>query len=145
MKDVTKMAWKNCVKEKVRAAFDERKNREKTSTKLRFLQCTGLDTYITATSNVDVRKALKIRLNMSEFIGGNFGEKNSLCTLCNQPDSTEHVFQCCGVANEANVTVDDLRNGERMNEIVCLFDRTEEERRNKTLQNLFEQLEMITL
>ena len=74
---------------------------------------------------------------MTEFIGDNYGEKNSVCTLCKGVDNTEHVFQCQGSVNNENVTVEDLRNGDKMDNIVELFDRAEKERRNKTLENLF--------
>ena len=80
---------------------------------------------------------------MTEFIGDNYGEIHSVCTLCKGLDNTEHVFQCQGNVNNESVTVEDLRNGDKMDKIVELVDRAEKERRNKTLENFFCQLDLM--
>jgi hypothetical protein len=39
--------------------------------------------------------------------------------------------------------MNDQRNGDKMDKIVALFDRIEEERRGKTLKNLFSEFELM--
>ena len=51
-------------------------------------------------------------------------------------DTTEHVFHCGGVRNEEKVTVKDLEKGERMKDIVKLFKRSEEKRREKLVNDI---------
>ena len=140
VKGVTKSSWKKEVKTRIRTIFEDKlKKRKEMSTKLRFLEVKGVDTYIKENTKVDIRMAMKIRLNMVEHISSNFGE-NGLCVLCNEPDSTEHVFICPRVENKDNVMVDYMVKGERMKEVVDLFAQTEEERRKKTIDSLITQL-----
>ena len=78
--------------------------------------------------NEDARMAMKIRLNMVEWIDGNMG-KETACPLCKQEaDTTEHVFVCEDMGNET-VSVGDMEDGEKMMEVVNLFKRNEERRR----------------
>ena len=91
VKDVTKSSWKKVVKDAVGIAFENQINQEKTRRKLRFIGRAGVDSYITANPNVDIRKALMIRLNMTEFIGDNYGGK-TLCALCVRVWTTLNMF-----------------------------------------------------
>ena len=80
--------------------------------------------------------AMKIRLNMIEWIEDNFGCEAS-CPLCgNEQDTTEHVFDCEGSPNLTNVTIKDLEEGQRMKEIVDLFQRNEAKRREQLVGNI---------
>ena len=73
--------------------------------------------------------AMKIRLNVVEWIDGNYG-KQTLCPLCHQEkDTTEHVFVCHEMGNEMGIGVGDLERGERMGEVVRLFRENEEKRK----------------
>ena len=85
--------------------------------------------------NEDARMAMKIRLNMVEWIDGNMG-KETACPLCKQEaDTTEHVFVCEDMGNET-VSVGDMEDGEKMMEVVELFRRNEEHRRVKMKDHL---------
>ena len=129
------------VKEKIRETFEkECEEKKRASTKLRFLQKKAVDTYMNKVSKVDVRMALIIRLNMVEHITGNYGAKQK-CILCDEDDSTEHIFVCPKIENKEQVTVDELKNGEKMEEIVRIFAKAEEERRKVMVGNLLEHLE----
>ena len=98
---------------------------------MRFLEKKGSDTYLLDTWNEDARMALKIRLNMIEWIGDNVGTEVS-CPLCGREgDTTEHVFACNGSVNNTGVTVKNLEDGQRMKEIVELFKRNEQKRRDQ--------------
>ena len=80
--------------------------------------------------------AMKIRLNVIEWIEDNFGREAS-CPLCGKElDTTEHVFVCEESANLTSVTIKDLEEGERMREIVELFTRNEEKRRELLVNNI---------
>ena len=72
---------------------------------------------------------------MISWVEDNVGDKGT-CPLCNEEDSTEHVFCCEAVENKQNVTVRDLERGEMMKEIVELFEETEERRREHWLENI---------
>ena len=86
------------------------------------------DTYLNEVFNDDARLALKIRLNMVEWVAGNFGEQER-CPVCEvEVDTTEHVLRC-GIAEERQVTIKDLEEGKSMAEIVRVFRRTEEKRK----------------
>ena len=70
-----------------------------------------------------------IRLNMIDWISGNMG-RASTCPLCmREEDTTEHVF-CCEEMEDANVTVKNLEDGEKMTEVVERFKNMEERRRS---------------
>ena len=124
-----KSVWKEEVKEKVNMVIKKRmKEKRDVSRKMRFLEKRGSDTYLLDTWNEDARMAMKIRLNMVEWIGDNVGAEVS-CQLCGEHDTTEHVFVCRGSVNNTGVTVKDLEEGRRMKEIVELFKRNEQARR----------------
>ena len=106
------------------------KEKREGSRKMRFLEKKGSETYLLNTWNEDARMALKIRLNMIEWIGDNVGEEVS-CPLCGEHDTTEHFFVCGGSVNETGVTVKDLEEGQRMKEIVELFAKNEQKRRQQ--------------
>ena len=111
---------------------------------MRFLVKRGCDTYLKEVYNENARLALKIRLNMVEWIAGNMGEE-SLCPLCEkEKDTTEHVFACEKLENNV-VTVKDLENGEKMTEIVKLFKRNEEERRTMLSDELRIEFDVLRL
>ena len=124
-----KSAWKKDVKGRILECVKmEMKEKIKESKKMRFLVRRGCDTYLKELFNENARLAIKIRLNMVEWIAGNMGEE-SLCPLCEKEcDTTEHVFACEKLENKV-VTVKDLENGEKMMEVVNLFKRNEERRR----------------
>jgi hypothetical protein len=129
VKGKAKSTWKREVKEKIKDA-EERlmAGKRENSTKMRFLETKGCETYLKEVWNEDARMALKIRLNSIEWIDGNVG-KQSPCPLCmREMDTTEHVFSC-NEGGEKEVTVKDLENGEKMRKVVELFKRNEERRR----------------
>ena len=132
-----KSHWKKTVKQKIREAFyKELEEKKKESKKMRFLQKKGIDTYLKTLSNEDARAAILIRLNMTNWIEGNFG-KVRMCPLCaNGEDTTEHVFNCEATENKMAVTVKDLENGERMKNVVELFKAGEENRRKWMLDEI---------
>ena len=132
VKGKMKSKWKKEVKDKIWAAVEkEMEIKKKESTKMRFLGKKGCDTYLKTVFNEQARKAMIIRLNMVSWVEGNIG-RVSLCPLCEEEkDTTEHVF-CCGAMEDVNrsVTVKDMENGEKMMEVVELFDKNEERRRS---------------
>ena len=97
--------------------------------KLRFLGTErGRHTYLTETHNDDARRAIRIRLNMETYIKTNFGMKGS-CPLCGLTDSTEHIFTCTKFDDQnQHLTLNNLKNGTHMKEIIELFKRTEKQR-----------------
>ena len=109
--------------------------------KLRFLDTQGANSYLKDVFNDDARLALKIRLNIVEWIGGNYGLSRP-CNLCGLEDTTEHVFACqdgsCiedGHEDEI-VMVKDLESGKSMRSIVKLFQRTEEKRKTELMEDI---------
>ena len=102
--------------------------------KLRFLGNRGSDTYLKEVCNENARMAMKIRLNMVDWIQKNFGVEG-VCPLCGEEDSTEHVFACDGGLG-LGVSVKDLEDGTKMDKIIELFKETETKRREKLLENL---------
>ena len=63
---------------------------------------------------------------MVKQIENNIGA-NGKCPLYDEEDSTEHVFCCEAVENNEGVTVRDLERGEKMKEMVELFEETKEQ------------------
>ena len=51
-------------------------------------------------------------------------------------DATEHVFACEYGGRGSGVSVKDLEDGVRMDEIIELFNKTETDRREKLLENI---------
>ena len=137
VKGKKKSTWKREVKKKIAEAVERDLEAKKGEfKKLRLLKTKGNNTYLLNTFNDEARTAMKIRLNMVEWIDGNIG-MDSCCTLCgNGGDTTEHVFACAAVDNPGNVTVFDLENGVKMKEIVELFNRNEAARRNRLRDEL---------
>ena len=139
-----KSQWKKQVKKKVRKAFEaELETKKQQERKLRFLGKKGSETYLKEIHNDDARQAVKIRLNMVEWIERNYGRVGD-CPLCGEEDSTEHVFACESGGNESGVSVKDLENGLKMDKIVKLFKNTEIVRKEKILENLEINIEMLT-
>ena len=129
-----KSRWKKQVKRKVREAFDaELKNKKREGRKLRFLGTKGSETYLNEIHNDNARLAVKIRLNMVDWIETNYGVAG-VCPLCGEEDSTEHVFSCEHGGSESGVTVKDLEDGQKMDKIVDLFKKTETCRTEKLLE-----------
>ena len=119
-----KSRWKEQVKRKVREAFDaELENKKWEGRKLRFLGTKGSETYLNEIHNDNARLAVKIRLNMVDWIETNYGVAG-VCPLCGEEDSTKRVFWC------------DLEDGQKMDKIVDLFKKTETCRKNKLLENV---------
>ena len=137
-----KSTWKKEVKEKINIAVEKKMGEKKAeSKKMRFLWKKGQDTYLQDTYNEDARLAMKIRLNMMEWIEGNMGQE-VCCPLCeSEMDTTEHVFACAGSENDTNLTVKDLEEGRRMKEIVELFIANEQKRREQLLHAIHTNLE----
>ena len=130
-----KSMWKKEVKGKIRAAFDNQALKKKEQgKKLRFLSIKGSDTYLKNLHNEDARLAMKIRLNMVDWIESNYG-RSGVCPLCGEEDSTEHVFGC-NYGEGLGVSIMDLETGENMGKIVELFRVTETNRREKLLENI---------
>ena len=129
VKGKPKSIWKKEVKGKVQQAVDEKIEEKKCeSKKMRFLGEKGSDSYLQEVFNEDARWAMKIRLNMVEWIDGNFGG-NGLCPLCREEeDTTEHAF-VCNRLEEHNFTLKDLEEGKSMLGIVELFQKNELKRR----------------
>ena len=124
------------MKDKISFTFEDQARKKKESgKKLRFLSKKGVDTYLKNMCNDEARLALMIRLNMVDWIESNYG-RCGVCPLCGDEDSTEHVFGCSYGGRESGVNVKDLENGEKMGAIVELFKVTEINRREKLLQNI---------
>ena len=138
VKGKPKSTWKKEVKSKIKEAVGkDLEEKKKELKKLRFLKKNGNDTYLKEIYNEDARKGMKIRLNVVEWIDGNMGG-SSRCPLCaNTGDTTEHVFSCEVVENKSSVTVNDLENGVKMKEVIELFNRNEEARREKIMEELW--------
>ncbi len=60
------------------------------------------------------------------------------CPLCGLTDSTEHIFTCDKIDNNKNITVNNLKKGEKMKEIINAFCRAEE-LRNKAITDFVNQ------
>ena len=135
VKGKRKSAWKKEIKNKIKLAV-EKKMAEKRSVskKMRFLKKSGSDTYLQDTYNDDARLALKIRLNMVEWVEGNFGG-SGCCPICGGTDTTEHVFEC-GNEMVETVNVKNLEEGRSMAEIVKHFRNTEEKRKEILMNNV---------
>ena len=108
---------------------------------MRFLVNKGVNSYLKEVFNNDARLALMIRLNMVEWIGGNYGISRP-CNLCGKEDTTEHVFACSGGGQHdageegRSVTVKDLEEGQSMERIITLFKRTKERRKEELLEDI---------
>jgi hypothetical protein len=136
VKGKLKSEWKKEVKERVQEKVTkDLEEKKKEGKKLRFLRVKGHETYLNDVHNDDARMAIKIRLNMLEWIEGNFG-KETKCPLCKQEkDTTEHVFVCEEMEREDwDINVRNLEKGEKMEEIVKLFRNNEEKRKTLLLE-----------
>ena len=131
-----KSKWKRLVKIKVKEAFHrEFEKKKKEMPKLRFLDKKANETYMKQLVNEKARLALIIRLNMFETFTHNFGNRKK-CTLCgNEKDTTEHAFECPKRSNK-EVTITDLKNGERMGEIVDMCLDIENQRRDHLINEI---------
>ena len=126
-----KSEWKKEAKSKIRKIADEiEEEKIKSMPKMRFLEKRAIDTYLNEVHNEMARKAMKIRLNMTEYIKNNFGMRVN-CLLCGEEDATEHVFACQGIQHHAPVTTDNLKGGTKMEEIVHLFEEMKGKREAK--------------
>ena len=118
--------------------MEEKKQESK---KTRFLAKKGNDTYLNEVFNDDARLALKIRLNMVEWVAGNFGEQEK-CPVCEvELDTTEHVLRCN--AEETPVTIKDLEDGKSMAEIVRVFRKTEKKRKELLVNKIRIKMELL--
>ena len=129
-KEKRKSEWKKEAKEKVRKEADRMETEKiKNMKKLRFLKAgRAVETYWKELYNDDARLAMKIRLNMIETIGSNFGMRTE-CLLCGSLDSTEHVLSCEKMERRSSrAGIEELGKGERMGEIVKQFQEMERER-----------------
>ena len=131
-----KSKWKKFVKRKVNDAFEKEFEEKKTQMpKLRFLNKKANETYLNQLANEKARTAMLIRLNMFETFTHNFGNRKK-CTLCgNDDDTTEHAFECPSRGNKA-VTIENLKNGENMSEIVEMCLDLEKQRRDLLIDEI---------
>lgn len=105
--------------------------------KLRFLGTTcARETYIKDTKNDDTRMALMIRLNMVDVIGTNFGVK-SLCEVCKEVETTEHIITCHG---DENMHMDQLIEGTRMKKVVDVLRILEKRRRDTMIEDILNKI-----
>ena len=103
--------------------------------KLRFLNNKAAETYLTYLTNEKARMALIIRLNMFESVTHNYGTRKN-CILCgDKNDTTEHAFECARRSNK-EVTVGDLQEGVKMEEIVDMFLNMEKEKRTHLIDEI---------
>ena len=136
VKGKLKSKWKKEVKRKIRESFRKGvEEKKKTSKKMRFLKKSGSDTYLKDIFNEDARTALKIRLNMIDWITDNYGRREN-CPLCGHEDNTEHVLNCASVNSGGNVTTTNLELGDSMKDIVDHFNETEKMRREVMVDNV---------
>ena len=101
-----KSEWKKKVKqqikEKIQKEFIEKTNKMK---KLRFIKddTFKMKEYIIEGESEEVKKMMKIRLNMIEIKGnfkGNFRDGEYKCPLCKKEnDGTEHLYECEEIVN----------------------------------------------
>ena len=145
VKDKLKSVWKKEVKSKIHQAVEKKmEEKKKNSKKMRFLKKKGNHSYLKEVLNEDARTAMIIRLNMVEWIDGNFGGKDG-CPLCEEKeDITEHMFECM-LSMEHQVTVKDLEEGKSMMEVVGLFRRNEETRRELFRNNVQMNMEILNM
>jgi hypothetical protein len=143
VKGKAKSVWKKEVKSQIyKAAEKKMEETKKNSKKMRFLQKKGNESYLKEVFNDDARTAMKIRLNMVEWIDGNFGGKDG-CPLCEEKeDTTEHVFEC-RLSPKHTVTVKDLEEGRSMMEVVELFRGNEEARKELFRNNVQMNMEIL--
>ena len=129
----SKSWWKTTVKKAVLAEY-EKQMCEKLSSmkKLRFLRTKARDTYLLDCGS-SFREAMIIRLNMAEIVSSNFGIRGSICSLCGEADSTEHVLLCSKIL-EHRVNVEDLFTGNNMDTIAKRFALMEETRRDEMIK-----------
>ena len=143
VKGKRKSKWKKEVKSKIKIAVEKKMEEKKQqSKKMRFLGKKGCETYLNEVFNDDARLALKIRLNMVEWVAGNVGKRES-CPVCEvEEDTTEHVLLCELIEN-GNVSIKDLEEGKAMAEIVKLFRRTEEKRKELLTTKITTNIELL--
>jgi hypothetical protein len=72
---------------------------------------------------------------MVEWIDRNFGGNDGFPLCGEKEDTTEHVFEC-RMSGEHNVTVKDLEEGKSMMEILELFRKNEEMRKELLMNNI---------
>ena len=136
VKGKLKSKWKKEVKRKIRDMFRKGvEEKKKTSKKMRFLKRSGSDTYLPEIFNEDARTAIKIRLNMIDWISDNYGKREN-CPLCGHEDNTEHVIDCTSVNSGGTVTTTNLEMGVCMKDIVEHFNATEKMRREVMIDNV---------
>ena len=92
-----KSEWKKKVKEQlnewIKKEMEEQKSKMK---KLRFTNTTGRQNYLDVCKMDQVKKIMKVRLNMTE-LKSNFKGKynNTICPACEEEgETTEHVIKC---------------------------------------------------
>ena len=112
----------------IKEAYNKKEIRttKQNAKKLRFLGTKGDETYLRELHNDDARLAIKIHLNMVEWIQMNYGGKGE-CPLCGEEDSTEHIFSCDFASRGLSVSV--KKGGQRIDKVLQLFKETEERRR----------------
>ena len=67
------------------------------------------------------------------------------CPLCGLTDSTEHIFTCTKLDkhNQHHLTLQNLKHGTNMNEIVKLFERAEEKRSSAVVDFVYREIDTI--
>jgi hypothetical protein len=107
--EATKEEWKRKAKETISVKVkEEAEEKIRVMKKLRFCQRHGRKEYIDEMEGDDVIETMRIKLNMTMYISGNIGQRQT-CRLCETADeTTEHVFECTGIQNEDQLTTDCL-------------------------------------
>jgi hypothetical protein len=143
LKGMRKSTWKGLVKKKIRATFQQQfKAKRKGMAKLRFLDTQATETYLKELSNEEARMALIIRLNMFETFTHNFGNRKN-CSLCgHENDTTEHAFEC-RERNNMEVTIEDLKQGKKMDEIVKMCEDLENQRKDLLIDSIITNFNVI--
>jgi hypothetical protein len=134
--EITKSAWKKEAKEKLgKVVAEEVEKKKEQSKKMRFTRGHETQDYIKECSMEEVKKIMKIRLNMTE-LKANFKGKHqeTTCSACKQEEeTTEHVIKCeeykriVGHSIKVDCSVEEcMQNLEWLREVGDVYERIEE-------------------
>ena len=136
--ETLKSEWKRVVKEKVEMAVREEVKEKLTMKKLRFSKDTERKEYLKECGMEEVKKMMKVRLNMTELKPNFCGKyQDRICPACEEEDeTTEHVIQCSaykrlvGHKLKCDEPVKDLMNDTKwLREAVKVYELIEETRK----------------
>ena len=130
-----KSEWKKRVKEQLGVWVKKEMEEQKSSmTKLRFTNTNGRQEYVEKCKMEQVKKVMKVRLNMTE-LKGNFKGKyeNTICPACEaEEETTEHVIKCTEYQRLTQHTLnsspegDDQELADKMDDVTWLINAGEE-------------------